>query len=665
MLPGDIYAEGLELQFFHANDFEKEEPTTPPDESAVIIARNALRILMMGWRNDWREIVSWKIFNAVFINRDGELLRGMRLAFQQGFNHIYSQLRNCRLTTLQHNQAQLYISNCLSLLPFADINPYESISVPQWINIKNEWQLVDYKVVPIELTPTKGFKKLFIDDEDRVFAYGLEPINNQDAEPHLIFMGTTYPAGQGFTTQINTDLEGFETAGNKLYRSGRNKIAGWLDKQSKKTHVCGMSLGGSLSLLLAADQGNKLSRVDAHNPPGFYNGWRKSSFDRWDELSVRPQVFVQRQGNDPVSRFGVWKKEWNLLQITPPASKQGPNQFTDHALNYAGFAETKFIAVDTTIDNEERKQRNFWLYTLARSLVYYFGLIPYRYGLLPSLRYALAHKAQLVLTLGCILIFFLLPTIATGIVIPFLSVTALIFLNAVISGVICGFLLDRILGFLIDQYTGKKESDLSQFFVWLNNQSIPIKLVFGVTALSVAIFVVAAFFVPPLIPIATPTLFLLIAAIPLGLYLIHRASNIIKTILGFNEVKEPPCHDPALPRNKALNIYTNHLEETFRYKEIGDYYYAKRCLLKNKEFLPVSIETGREKFSGLSKQEVLSRCEDQEFSGTTIKVKASKAKIYDMKQTVQLISRLGFHRANELKAILKENQQAYSVGKRH
>ena len=120
-------------------------------------------------------------------------------------------------------------------LPYADINPYESLKIPQWIN--DSWHLVEYKVVPIELTPRSGFSKLFLGEYDRVFAHGLEPIDHPHAEPHLIFMGTTYPGGQGFWSTIDSDLEAFETAGKKLYRSGRENIKNWLDKQGKKTRL--------------------------------------------------------------------------------------------------------------------------------------------------------------------------------------------------------------------------------------------------------------------------------------------------------------------------------------------------------------------------------------------------------------------------------------------
>lgn len=395
-MPNDnIFATGLTLDFYESADFEKESGKNTKEDH-LIKARNLLRVLMMGWNPNWRTLNSWQTFFAIFSKRDHDLTLALRRAFQHGFQHVFEQLKGSTLNEQQHQQALLFISNCMAFLPFADMTPHEFISIPQYVD--NAWRLIEYKVVPIELTPTSGFQKLFLADHDRVFAYGLEPISQLKAEPHLIFMGTTYPAGQGFATTVETDLEAFETAGKKLYRTGHKNITKWLQKQTNKVHVCGTSLGGALSLLVAIDQGNKLSRVDALNPPGLYSPWRKSRFDHWDELTEKPVVFVQKQGSDPVSRFGVWKPDWHILQANPPTDKKGPNQITDHALNYAGFAETTFETINTQLDNQNRKWNNLLLYTMLRSAFYYSIVVPFRYVMVPLYRLISSHKIHLLLT---------------------------------------------------------------------------------------------------------------------------------------------------------------------------------------------------------------------------------------------------------------------------
>lgn len=364
------FKSGLDLNIFEQHEFEALNHTS--DESdALIIARNTLRFLMMGWSSSWTELITWPVFKAVFIQRDPVLMKALRLAFQQGFMHLFQQLSGRLLNEQQTEQVQLYLSNCLSLLPYADLTPYESIKIPQLIN--HQWELVEYFVTAIELTSAKDILK----DKDRVFAYGLQPITQKNAQSHLIFMGTTYPAGQGFLSQIKTDFKAFEPVGTTLYHHGKERIAQWLGQQKSKVHVCGVSLGGALSLLLVLDQGEYIERVDALNSPGLVETKAKNIWDKWNALDCKPKVVIQIQANDPISLFGVWKKEWELVRVTPPKDKQGPNSFCDHFLNYAGFAQTEFSYISAEEQNFKRRYLHDVLFSYGRGAVYYALIWPY------------------------------------------------------------------------------------------------------------------------------------------------------------------------------------------------------------------------------------------------------------------------------------------------
>ncbi|WP_454781068.1 hypothetical protein [Legionella sp. WA2022007384] len=381
MTEGTVFKGGLELKFFDQQEFESLEGVDR-SEQTPILARNILRFFTMGWTESWTQFLTPTVLYSFFLQRDTDLLREVRFAMQQGFLELFNQLQGKDLSSDEGEQVQLFLSNCLSMLPYGDLTPYESISIPQCID--GHWDLVEYQVTPIELTERHWWKNFFTYDNDRVFAYGLKPIFHENAESHLIFMGTTYPAGQGFLTQVKTDSKGFETVGLSLYRSGRERIRAWLNQQKNAIHVCGVSLGGALSLLLAIDKGNyKLSRVDALNPPGLYDPLFRTGYDHWDELKDKPRVVVQKQGNDPVSAFGVWKKDWEILQVVPPQDKQGPNAFFDHCLNYAGFADTEFRYISAEADNYQRKTHHLLLNAIVRSFIYYYVLVPYTYAVRP------------------------------------------------------------------------------------------------------------------------------------------------------------------------------------------------------------------------------------------------------------------------------------------
>ena len=429
----DKFKGGLNLKFVNNSEFESSDHI-PQSEQAPIIARNALRLLMMGWPSEsWKQLLSWPVLKAILAYRDPVLLKEFRFAFQQGFELLFTQLLEQKLNAEQNEQVQLYLSNCLSLLPYSDLTPYESIKIPQ--NINNEWVLVEYQVTPIELTPTTGFKSYFIQDRDRVFAYGLEPMSHLDAQSHLIFMGTTYPAGQGFVPQIKTDLKGFETVGKSLYESGEERIKQWLLTQENKVHVCGVSLGGSLSLLLALHMGQYLHRVDALNPAGLHDGGYKSHYDQWDNLDVKPQVVVQKQANDPVSFFGVWKKGWQILWVNPPQDKKGPNALCDHFMNYAGFAETEFTYTDPERQNAKRGLRNFWIYSVGRSVIYYSAIIPYSYVIRPFFYFAATHWQVSFLGLLSLVGFGVLTALTVLGILPLVALLGTLITSVVISGI--------------------------------------------------------------------------------------------------------------------------------------------------------------------------------------------------------------------------------------
>lgn len=565
---------GLDLNFFPSAEFESVEGIDPLTKNSIL-ARNGLRLLMMGWRADsWQLMLSWPIIKAVMLQRDPAILRELRLAFQQGFEHLFAQLHHQTLNQEQSEQAQLYLSNCLSLLPLADLTPYESIKLPQCID--SQWMLVEYHVVPIELTHQTGIRRLFLQDHDRVFAYGLEPIVNHQAKPHLIFMGTTYPAGQGFVPQINTDLKGFETVGESLYRSGRSRIKEWLMKQHDKVQVCGLSLGGSLSLLLAIDQGEFLSRVDALNPAGLHDGWRKCQFDRWDEMQLKPKVVIQQQARDPVSPFGVWKNDWKILKVLPPKEKQGTNPFLDHFLNYAGFAQTEFVPGDAQHDNATRKSRNFWLYSIGRSIIYYPILVPYSFVIRPTLNFIWEHKLYFALGLAPIV------TFSTLIGLGLLSV-------------------------------------------------------FGATVLS-------------------------------GLAL-SALALIYVAMLEEDSLSQPPAnhaklHDPSIPRNPTMDMYSRNHEIEFQltHQQVHTYYKVMRCLVKQKDFLP-NNENPSASIGGITKKELLRAAQHPENAEVLVPMRKTRAKALHMKQTLTLVGRLGIENEGQLKSLLERNYRNYTEGK--
>lgn len=641
--PASIIATGLNIDFF---DSAYLEDLNSQDEDAII-AHKVLQVLMMG--HEQQGLFNWQTVEAVLLLRNHSLTRALRLAFQNGFNHIFKQLENQTLNPLQQKQAEFFIANCLAYLPFSDPTAYEAFSIPQWID--GQWEMVTYKVNPLELTPTSGFKKLFLSDNDRVFAYGFEPINNKNASPLLVFMGTTYPAGQGFFSQINTDLEAFETAGKKLYRSGHRRILAWLDKQDKKAKVCGVSLGGALALLLALHKGEKIEEVNALNPPGLYEPSKKSEFDNWDNCTAQPKVYIQKQKGDLVSSFGAWKKEWQVLEVTAPKNKEASNAFLAHALNYAGFADTEFKQINPEEDNKERKTRNFWLYTVLRSAFYYAILVPFRYVVLPLIRFPLNHKLQVLFFIPLFLLLLAAPFLGFGFSLANTAVNLIV--NALLPALFGSYALQGLAKLGLSKMMDKSyQSGIADAFQAVNNSQGKILIYLALVSCLLVLLTILS--INP--AAAIPVLLMLSGAIIVVKVCLSILDG-IKTFLGKNDLTDAECHSPLLPRNKQLDLYQQQLEKDFTLGELKNYYHVTRCLLKNKEFIAQELKERKPK-----KYAILSACLDESKQKEKVRVKTSLAKISRIEQ----INRFGLYRnsaSDETLASIKAIDEDYRKGK--
>ena len=242
---------------------------------------------------------------------------------------------------------------------------------------------MDYRIEPIELTPTSGFvSHFFLDDADRVFACGLSPIHNDQAQSLLIFQGTTFPQGQGFGgIALTRDLPG-TMVGEVLFRCGYGRLHDWLMQQSDAgIKVTGHSLGGSLSLLMAMAFPHRVSLANALCPAGqlFRFNANHPLFGEWEKLAAEqpgalPRVIVQRQQGDPVSTLGHWKKQWQVLRVIQSYS-QSPlllNWYVAHASNYQGMPGSENIVIDTEQDDRRcgRVFANCFIYGVMRGLLY-------------------------------------------------------------------------------------------------------------------------------------------------------------------------------------------------------------------------------------------------------------------------------------------------------
>ncbi len=215
------------------------------------------------------------------------------------------------------------------------------------------------------------------------------------------------------------------------------------------------------------------------------------------------------------------KKDWHLLHVIATDEKRRSNRFTDHGMNYAGFADTQFIGIDTEEDNRNNELRNFWVYALLRSVVYYLLLVPFRYGVLPIIRLIDRNKLQTVLTIPLIILFALYSPLTLSLATLPLVVTAL--------GSI-GFLLTTMLKFIQDQMTESNDSALTRFLSFLTQRSWQSLALF----MCIAAAGMVGILFPAIMPLSTHALATIVIVLPLVMSIFSNLIMTIQTILSLS-----------------------------------------------------------------------------------------------------------------------------------
>jgi hypothetical protein len=224
-----------------------------------------------------------------------------------------------------------FVHNIIALLPYCYPDEGEEFVIPQ--KVEGVWKACKYRVDrKIELTP-RWFSTPMI-------CYGL---TSDDGPPLLSFLGTTYPAGEGFVATVLSDFTPGLSVGHAPYMMGKEKIAEWFEGK-QGVRLFGMSLGGAMTFQALRHHRDKIDSVDAFNPPGLYP-WN------WKERFDGPQkVNIYYQENDLVATMGSFP-EGNGVSVFHVHSKEKEGMFQAHARVYTGGDEVTMLKGDPAFEN--------------------------------------------------------------------------------------------------------------------------------------------------------------------------------------------------------------------------------------------------------------------------------------------------------------------------
>ncbi len=239
---------------------------------------------------------------------------------------------------------EVFLRQLVGLFPFFEPQEGTTLRLPQ--KIGSTWQVVDFKVEHIKLTPPRLGPP--------ILAFGLIPQGAKEARVQLLFPGTSQPTASWAPLDACADfIPGYGVGEMVFNKWGKEVLQKWLESRSrggKKVDVSGVSLGGSLSLLTVSHLAQYIGSVYAFVPPG----QRKEVVERFDRYvqehpTTAPNVHLYWQDGDIISLTGAtWSKHWKGHALLPLVSL-GP--FQAHNKFFSAQPLTAVIQIDAEKDS--------------------------------------------------------------------------------------------------------------------------------------------------------------------------------------------------------------------------------------------------------------------------------------------------------------------------
>lgn len=316
-----------------------------------------------------KNIVNPSLLKSVFVKTDPVLLEVFRKELEWELLNLHN---NPPKDEKEAFVWRGFFGNIIALLPFTYPKPGTTITIP--VLDEGRSRLATYTIDVLDLTSSKhscDMTALTLQSE------------SPGAPPLISFIGTTYPAGQGFASTILADFTPGKSVGEGVYGKNRDKIIAALRGKSG-FKAFGMSLGGAMALLLSQDKSKEvqeaLSEVNVYNPPGL----NKSC---WNEGLDKCRITIFTQPGDIVTKLGFWPTTPNvsIYRVYNQRLKGNENFIVAHARIYTGCKEIAILKLDPKkLNNSTTRKLLTWIHKyFARVLVWWpiKAYLFFRYGI--------------------------------------------------------------------------------------------------------------------------------------------------------------------------------------------------------------------------------------------------------------------------------------------
>lgn len=308
-------------------------------ERLHITARNALRYLTYGTPLHESNLATWKNFKALFLKRDQGLLDAIREEMNKMFHRAFDLLHENKLNSEAEIRLTIFIKNILAAVPYLNPSQNEVLYLP--VKNNKQWCYCKYHVEKIDISPQTGLLSKLIEEQDRLYAYGLVS-HEKYAPPFLILMGSHYPSGQGALINWLYNFYPFKSVGEK---HDLTNIKDWVVSHPGCI-VTGHSKGGTMAIMLAVHFNHLISESNALNPAPLTRGTVHDLNDEILDFIKAPQckINIYIQLNDPVFLLG--HELLSGSKIYSIGTKNKTTLIESHASYFAGWKSTTIVDFD-------------------------------------------------------------------------------------------------------------------------------------------------------------------------------------------------------------------------------------------------------------------------------------------------------------------------------
>lgn len=346
-------------------------------------AQNLLRHLLRGvpicdidgQSHTESQLAQGPILQGLLTKKAPEFLKALREEMQNIFDHAFIQILNVSNPNPHHiKQYQIFAKLFLSIYPFLEPADGEELRIPwQAPSDPENWQQVTYQCKRKDISPTSGPLSWVLEEQDRLYAYVLEPKPKLTADSkeatqppaHLIFMGTPHPTAQGADLAV---------LGNFAFRRSvgewhdMTKVNEWLENQADKgVIVSGHSKGGVMAMMYAAQHPIKIEEANCLDPTGLCLPTLDRLCRKWNETRDKPAVNVYSTKDDPAFPLeSGFLAGTNIYRIVPLTKKSAFNcrwlpewlgrAYEAHIHHLASRSNLLVLQSDTLRENKRAKR---------------------------------------------------------------------------------------------------------------------------------------------------------------------------------------------------------------------------------------------------------------------------------------------------------------------